>query len=724
MSSANRISIRVSQTVAAELQQQVLDWAAHADTKTPVETVRERLTTILTDGRVDPLESYFFYQKLAAAAGADQTLQLPELAGLADRFNPHATILFNDFPQDRQAAVDVLDTVEAVLAVDTRSVRDLYVKQKQQELSFFHYVGAKNGWGISSWFTRDGEPPSVVRMRGSYRLLRTLEDFQVGLEIFRDGIVQGHFREDNSFVQKFLASPFAQFVGLHDALILLEHTQTDENRIQYARGIVGLAMDCGAEDAATDFAEEWKGQPEIYALLQDLLPSATSRFVSGSLTEYANDFLSLHHIGAYAAGGLVVRAAAGPLLSSGTISVATSHWGWRLLPGVWVFGRPVLQEYKTIAGLSRFIGNILVEAGKFTLILEASAVLVGKATGRHVGTMVYMGFLGGTMGWLSSLLAVVTAELHGVVEPLALRALLASGGDSGRLEVLLLLAATRVGSKQAMPIKTVFERFNGVVADIAKSEKTQALARGQITRLMNEATALTKRQPERVGEDFLQRLQQIAEKSDAVSAVREIRTVLDTTRQSVFSRLSQRATSASTPSTGPEPSKPRWLRQERVDADSASPKSTKGEPWRHGRPQESSAPVQERPVPTPNLSPAEALLAEPPPALTIDSAKMMTNGGIGCERAAWDKIVEFYSKNPSQRGAILRRLRELGNNLGGEWKSLEDVPHAWRGRVGIKHRLLVERVQGRTRIYEFLPRKHLESKAAWHPPKASDVIEL
>jgi hypothetical protein len=336
--------------------------------------------------------------------------------------------------------------------------------------------------------------------------------------------------------------------------------------------------------------------------------------------------------------------------------------------------------------------------------------------------------MGGLWGWMSATIAIIAAELIGRGEATALHAMMSSGMSQSRVDQLVGFGFMHAGLKSGrlgatVSMRVAQARVTDVTRGIARSEWTQELARGQVARLMNVAKVLTKKHPEGVGDGFLERLRSMAENSDAVSAVRDIRAAIDETQRSVFSGLARRVRPASGP-TAPDTSKPSWLREQRGDARSSSPESARGVPWRN-RPLAQAAPkTATRPAPAPTLSPAEELLKTPPDTLTLESLRVVTAGKIQIERAAWDKMVTTYLEHQSLREAMLRRLWELSNSGGTNWMPLEHVDKCLRGRVGLYHRLLVERAGGRTRIYDFLPRKALESKRAWHPPKASDVIEL
>lgn len=781
MATDRRLSIRVSPETALQVQKTVLDCLEPFDSASTspakpqllyagekyldIHEVKGRLDSILADGRVDPLESYGFYRAVASAAGPDAILQDSEVTGIELRLqrvilglNPsmvplsaleilqlgsvpiHSySVIFADSDIVRKRTVDLLDQVDTGISFIITMAQEIYSQQKEREMSYFNFVSAENAWGISSWFTPNHEPPSVARMRGIYRFLRKLQDQQAGLDILRASIPLGLFPEDNPYVKKFLDGPFPLSIALREFLVEGETRRSDSRTIGFARRLVGLAMTCGAEDMAVLLAKiAQNGSPDVQLSFDGILPSAAARFVGGHLTNFANASLSLHHMLVYSASaGFGKLLAAKFNAASIGLGVTVARQGTQFnlshfaLPGLRVFGSAAVGEsWLGLKGL-RVLGNFGAECVKWGGY-TASGHAVAGYSGLQVGSMAYIGLLGGVTGWLSGKLATVGAELAGGSEGNLLGNVLASGASESGIWRLV-RGATQAANMHSfrlaprMPEEGIAAQARALIRDISRSARTQDMARRQLIKLIQRSEKLAASNPERLGEPFLARIRDLAKNLDPVIAAREVRAAVAQAESSVsvLSTAGRRASrpriSADSSSQGSTPGVPRRVREVRFVAT-----PPKGVPWRNRRPSDPAI-VSEGPPSKPPVQPvtpqpsslADLLVTNPPEVLTEEIVKTLGRGRIQFTPSAWREATSLYNINGFERGAFLRRLKELGESngsMGNEWKSIQAGRGCFRGRVGIHHRMLVQRVGGDLRIYKVAPRGELKPRSSWQPP--------
>lgn len=782
MATDRRLSIRVSPEVASQVQKTVLDWLKIYDVASTspikpkllfagekyldIQAVKERLDAILADGRVDPLESYGLYKAVAQAAGPDATLQDSEVSGIEIRslrvimgLDPSlkelsdidllslAAVPINSFQKPfedsdivRKQTVAMLDEVDTGLSIIITMTQEIYSQQKERETSYFNFVSAENGWGISSWFTPGHEPPSVARMRGTYQFLRELQDHQVGLDVLRASIPLGIFPEDNPYVKKFFNGPFPLSIALREFLVEGETRRSDARTIGFARQLVGLAMACGAEDMAVLLAKvAQNGSPDVQIPFDGILPPATARFVSGSLTDFANSSLSLHHMLVYSTSAvfgklLAARFSAAPAGLGMTVArqgtqFNLSHFA---LPGLRVFGSAAAGEsWLGLKGL-RVLGNFGAECVKWGGYTASGHAMAGYS-GLQVGSMAYIGLLGGVTGWLSGKLATVGAELAGGGDGNLLGGVLASGASESGIWRLV-RGATQAANMRSfrlvprIPEEGVAVQVRALIRDISKSVRTQDMARRQLEKLVRRAEELAVRHPERLGESFLERVRKLAENPDPVVAAREVRAAIATgeSAASVLPTIGRRPSRSRITVASPSQRDVSLSKRFREVRDPTPPDGNKKIPWRKGRPGDSAAegnaapakPPQPSTTPAP-ASPAELVLSSPPEVLTEEIVATLGRGRVQFTTSAWKEAVNLYGSSTFERGAFLRRLKELGEangSMGNAWTSIRTAGGCFRGRVGIHHRMLVQRVGRDLRIYRVAPRRELVPRGSWQPP--------
>ncbi len=775
MNNNQHLTIRVPPETTPQLRMAVLDWmepfdAASTSAKRPkllhpneryldINVVKKRLDAILADGRVDPVESFGFYKAVASIAGPDAVLQDNEVPRLALRLmqvvtgiNPGQeplnefdllafgstpiqdfTKIFADSGEVRKQTVELLNELDVGIWATIALAQDLYNLQKKREQSYFNFVSAENGWGISSWFTSNHEPPSVARMRGTYRFLQELQDQQAGLDILRASIPMGIFPDDNFYVKKFLNGPFPVSIALREFLVEGETRQSASRTIAFIRQLVQMAMTCGTEDLALILAKMAQRMDlDVKVILSDILPSATARFVSGTLTDFANSGFSLHHMLVYSASFACGKllAARFDTLSTG-LGVATARHGFQmalpywLLPGVRFFGGAVAGEsWLGLRGL-RILGNFGAECIKWGSYTGGGYIVAGNI-GLHIGGMTYLGLLGGISGWLSGKLLAVGAELANGGQGRLIGNMLASGTSESGLWRLVQEGAHAVNMRTlrlapGIPGNGAAPQTQVFVRDLSKSVRTQELAHRQLEKLVRDAQKLTDRHPERLGDSFMARIQGLAENPDPVKAVRDVRMAIAGWRStypalSMFTRKSSRPSiSAATPPQGFNvsvlPKRPKQLRPD------TPPNGGEKMSWRKRQ-----APNDPRPPRTPGTpmpaNPLDLVVASPPQTLTEEIITQLGKGRIRFTSSAWRDAIELYGSNAMERGAFLRRLRELGEangTRGNEWRAIRAGRGCFRAHVGIHHRILVQRVDGHYRVYRVTHRENLKGPRDWEP---------
>lgn len=155
-------------------------------------------------------------------------------------------------------------------------------------------------------------------------------------------------------------------------------------------------------------------------------------------------------------------------------------------------------------------------------------------------------------------------------------------------------------------------------------------------------------------------------------------------------------------------------------ADSIPPKGT---PWRNGRPGEKTPPNEQTPPPmsavrTPPSAPSvtELLLRNPPDTLSLETIRIVTQNRVLIHPRAWKDMMELYKTTPNIRIPLLRRLSEVNGRMDKNWKMLTSVEKGYDARVGMGHRILIQRRDGQFWVYRIDTRENLNRWGSWEPP--------